>query len=99
MFVYKSKYWWYSLERNARDCSGCGSSSDNLQNLFQSRQASAYLKGHLVCIVLLRREQTEKERYSQGTTSHRLDRGLHGSYQGGSLSFSYRGEGLKSETK
>lgn len=54
--------WWkYSLERNARNCSGCGSSSDDLQNLFQSRQAAAHLEGHLVCIVLLRQGQRGRQ--------------------------------------
>lgn len=41
----------------------------------------------------------KKQRCSQGTASSRPDRGLHSSCWRRSLSFSYRGKGLKCETK
>lgn len=51
--------WQYSLEGNPRDCSRRGSSSDDLQDLLQCRQATAHLESHLVCVVLSRKRQWE----------------------------------------
>lgn len=93
-----SIWWWYSLERNTGDWGGRGSSSDDLQNLLQSRQAAAHLEGHLVRIVLLSQGH-RKQSYSQGTPMTQQTGDYVALNREGTFFLSRRAEGLKSQTK
>lgn len=87
--------------RNTRNCSGCGCGSDDLQNLFQRRQAAAHLEGHLVCIVLLtgreRKRDNETEVQSGGDNSQGTSwtRDYMALTREATTLFSFRSEGIE----
>lgn len=105
LFTNKHDVWFsdiYSLEWNTRNCSGCGSSGDDIQNLFQSQEAAAHSEGNLVGIVLSEKKtgtetqlelQLEEDKPLAGQGITWLSPGTE------TLLFLWRGKGLKPDTK